>query len=77
MKKSISEKTPTTMYIRECHTIVPNKGDSQEILVIAERFVNGEEVHLMFTPEDWLDTFTPTMYEHVKDNYIKYLKEKK
>lgn len=79
MKENISResKQPTTIYVRECHTVAPNNGDSQEIIVVAERYVNGEDVHLVFTPEDWLDTFTPTMYEHVKDNYIKFLKEKK
>jgi len=56
---------------------MPNNDESQEIHVVANRFVNGEDITLVFTPEDWLDTFTPTMYEHVKENYIKYLKNKK
>jgi len=78
MSKSISkDNPPATIYIRECHTISPNNGDAQEIIVVAERFINGEDVELVFTPGDWLDTFTPTMYEYVKDNYIKYLKNKK
>ena len=79
MKESISResKPPKTIYIRQCHTVSPNHGDAQEIIVVAERFVNGEDVELVFMPEDWLDTFTPTMYEYVKDNYIKYIKGKK
>lgn len=79
MKENISKnsKPPHTIYVRECHTVSPNNGDAQEIIVVAERFINGEDVHLVFTPEDWLDTFTPTMYEYVKDNYIKYIKNKK
>lgn len=76
MKKSISEQ-PTIVYVRECHTVMPNQDDSQEIRVLATRFVNGEEVELVFTPEDWLDTFTPTMYERVKESYIKYIRNKR
>lgn len=79
MKKNISIKNPTpkTFYIDHCHTVSPNSGDAQEIIVVARRFSNGEDIELIFTPEDWLDTFTPTMYEHVKENYIKYIKNKK
>ena len=62
--------------IDRCHTVSPNNDDFQEINVIAV-LNNGSEVHLIFTPEDWLDTFTPTMYEHVKKEYIKYIQDKK
>jgi hypothetical protein len=48
---------------------------TQEIYVGARLF-NGDEITLIFTPEDWLDTFTPTMYKHVKKEYIKYIEQK-
>lgn len=79
MNKSISKKNndPTVIYIRECHTLFPNNDDSNEISVIIERYGDTSDIELVFTPQDWLDTFTPTMYEHVKKNYIKYLTDKK
>jgi len=73
----VTVNTPKTFYIDHCHTVMPNNVDTQEIIVVARRFSNGEDIELIFTPEDWLDTFTPTMYERVKDNYIKYIKDKK
>lgn len=60
-----------------CHTVQPNHAEAeQEIVVVARRMCNGEDVTLIFTPEDWLDTFTPTLFKLVKKNYIKYIEEK-
>lgn len=64
------------IFVDRCHTVSPNHADSQEISICFKTF-NNEEFELVFTPEEWLDTFTPTMYEHVKENYIKYIKNKK
>lgn len=63
------------LYIRNCHTVMPNNDDSQEIYVSAELY-DGREITMIFTPDDFIDTFTPTLFEQVKRSYIKYLKEK-
>lgn len=73
----MSKKLSEIITIDFCHTVQPNHIDHfQEITVVARRMSNGEDVTLIFTPEDWLDTFTPTMYKHVKEHYIKYIQEK-
>ena len=81
MKKSISEKEnskeePQAIYIDRCWQVSPNNANTtQEIWVSAKDFT-GKEYDLVFTPDDWLDTFTPTMYNHIKKEYIKYLENK-
>lgn len=76
MKKNTSEKQETEIYVDRCHAVHPNHVDhTQEIYVECKDWL-GKEYTLIFTPEDWLDTFTPTMYKHVKKEYIKYLEQK-
>ena len=75
-KKTKKEKEPQPLYIDRCVSVCPNNDGTQEIYVEFKTFENMWG-HLVFTPEDWLDTFTPTMYEDIKKNYIKYIKEKK
>lgn len=74
----MSKKKPNEIIsIDFCHTIQPNHIDHfQEITVVARRMCNGEDITIIFTPEDWLDTFTPTIYKHVKEHYIKYIEQK-
>lgn len=76
MKTNIS-KTNKEIYIDRCSELHPNNvNTTQEIYVIAKDF-EGKEYTLIFTPDDWLDTFTPTVYDMVKKQYIKYLEQKK
>lgn len=72
--KQVKKDEP--IYIDRCWRLSPNNDEVQEIYVDAKTF-DDKEITLVFTPDDWLDTFTPTMYEHIKKNYIKYLKQKK
>lgn len=65
-----------SIYVRQCVSLSPNNDEWQEITVTCELF-NGDVINLVFTPDDWLDTFKPSTYDHVRDSYIKYLKEKK
>jgi len=77
MNKNTSKKQETEIYVDRCHTVHPNNvNDTQDIYVGCKDWL-GKEYTLIFSPEDWLDTFTPTMYEHIKEHYIKYLQQKK
>jgi hypothetical protein len=63
------------IYIDRCIEVHPNDKVVQEILVVAKT-IDGEELNLIFTSEDWIDTFNTTTFNIVKDNYIKYLVDK-
>jgi hypothetical protein len=76
MKKSTSENRDRIYPVDHCHTVSPNNIDDTQEIYVGARLFDGSEITLIFTPEDWLDTFTPTMYKHVKKHYIKYIEEK-
>ena len=63
-------------YIEQCWSISPNNEETQDIYVEAKTY-DGEKITLVFNPDDYIDTFTPTMFDHVKKHYINYLKQKK
>ncbi len=63
------------IYVRQCVGLMGNNSDSQEIHITCETF-EGETINLVFMPDDWIDTFTPTIFNHVKKEYIKYLEKK-
>jgi hypothetical protein len=76
MKKNTSEKQETEIYVDRCHGLHPNHADHTQEIYLEFKSWSGKVYTLIFTPEDWLDTFTPTMYKHVKKQYIKYLEQK-
>lgn len=76
MKKNTSSSKEEIFPIDHCHTISPNHIDHTQEIYVGAKLNDGSEITLIFTPEDWLDTFTPTMYKHVKKHYIKYIEEK-
>ncbi len=63
------------IYIDRCTEVHPNNSQSKEIFVVAKT-IDGDELNLIFNPEDWIDTFKPTTFKIVKDQYIKYLIDK-
>jgi len=63
------------LFVDKCIAVYPNNGDSQEIEIIIERLSDRQRMSIIFNPEDWLDTFTPSMFNHIKKNYIKYIEE--
>ena len=75
MKKSTSEK-PEQIYVRSCYSLSTNNKHVQEIYVDVETF-DGEYYTLVFCPDDYLDTFRPSIFDHVRGEYIKYLLDKK
>lgn len=74
MKTSILEKTNNTFYIDHCYTVMPNSDDRQEIYIDAKTF-DGKEISLIFTPEDFLDTFKPSLFDRVRKSYIQFLEK--
>jgi len=44
------------IYIDRCTEVHPNNSESQEIFVVAKT-IDGDELNLIFNPEDWIDTF--------------------
>lgn len=76
LKHNQMTKDDLQTYVRGCVSVSPNNAEWQEIQVTCELY-NGETIDLVFTPDDWLDTFTPSMYDRVRDSYINHLKQKK
>ena len=62
------------IYVDRCWRVSPNNEEVQEIQVDLKT-MDDREVTLIFTPDDWLDTFSPSMFEQVKKEYIKHIKK--
>ena len=77
MKKNTLTKKVSEIYIDRCQSVHPNHVDHTQEIYVECKDWKGEQITLIFTPVDWIDTFTPTMYEHVKEQYIKYIQQKK
>ena len=73
--KMLRNDYETQIIIDRCIEVHPNNSESQEIFVVAKT-IDGDELNLIFNPEDWIDTFKPTTFKIVKDQYIKYLIDK-
>lgn len=76
MKKNTSKKKDKILPVDRCFSVHPNHADHTQEIYVGAYLNDGTEITLIFNPEDWLDTFTPTMYNHVKKHYIKYIEEK-
>jgi hypothetical protein len=76
MKKNTLKKKDKILPVDHCFSVHPNNMETTQEIYVGARLFNGDEITLIFTPEDWLDTFTPTMYKHVKKEYIKYIEQK-
>ena len=76
MKTNISNKIKE-IYVDRCVSLHPNNVNTTQEIYVEAKDIDGNIVTLIFTPDDWLDTFTPTVYDMVKEQYIKYLTDKK